>query len=319
MILDLVLLTACGVEKGRFVSPGVESGKSSVYTFIADPKFEKGIHLKGAESGIPVSGQVLYPFGTSRQQPVWELAEWSSRHLLHQSQMINRFGMKIYENEAKRISFERKAHTVFVRLDVNTSEEYDHPRRSNEPWTHLLMEQEFVDKKYLKDMDKLILCFEGRLTQCESAMPDGIFDPALHTAQFQLFLVVQNRNPQSPKYGDFLWFGIPFFDYRFKKMGVYAAQDKGKDDATGKFIYSLATEDFMQGSFHDKEWIRIEQDLKPFILDAVSLAKDRGYLTGSSIDDLAMSGMNLGWEVPGIFKVGFEFREFDLIGVPISN
>lgn len=315
----LCFVAACSVKKNLLDATTDEIRRTTAISLIADPGFAKGLYLKGAVSGVPSAGESLYPFGVSTEKPVWELAEWSSRHLLHQSLKTEKNGMKLYENKAKRVSFEQKGNEIVVRLDVNASAEYDHPRKSNEPWTHLLVEQDFIEKPLLKDIDKLTLFFDGRLIQCVSAMPEGTFDPGLHTAQFQLFLVIQDRNPQSPKFGDFLWFGIPFYDYRFKKAVVYAARDIGKDDATGKFIYSLGTDDFMQGSFHDKEWIEIEKDLKPFIMKALSVAKERGYLSGSAIEDMGISGMNLGWEVPGTFDAGFEFKRFDLKYSPVIN
>lgn len=319
LVIGLGLVEACRVKKCSLSTPADEFSKAPPISLIKDPGFRNGLYLKGAVSGAPSAGESLYPFGSDGHQSVWELAEWNSRHLLHQSLLNDKDGMKLYENKAKRVSFEQKGNEIVVRLDVNASVEYDHPRKSNEPWTHLLVEQDFIEKPLLKDIDKLTLFFDGRLIQCVSAMPEGTFDPGLHTAQFQLFLVIQDRNPQSIKLGDFLWFGVPFYDYRFRKASVYAAQDIGKDDATGKFIYSLGTDDFMQGSFHDKEWIKIEKNLKPFIMEAISVAKERGYLSGSAIEDMGISGMNLGWEVPGIFDAGFEFKRFDLKYSAVSN
>ncbi len=88
----------------------------------------------------------------------------------------------------------------------------------------MLIEQAFDDKVRIKDLTGLILRFTGRLTNAEMKMSETEFDPGLHTAQFQLFITVQNRNPNSEHYGDFLWFGIPFYDYRKERMPVYAAQ-----------------------------------------------------------------------------------------------
>lgn len=48
-------------------------------------------------------------------------------------------------------------------------------------------------------------------------------------------------------------------------------------------------------------------------------AKERLYLTGSSIEDPGISGMNPGWEVPGTFDAGFEFKGFDLKYSAVSN
>ncbi|HTN08312.1 hypothetical protein [Agriterribacter sp.] len=317
--LGCMLLAACSNKLNTAVVNENEPETLTAVSLFTDNHFEKGFFLKGDVSGIPSAGESLYPFGGEGQKPVWELAEWTSKYLLHQSNMVEKDGTKWYENKGKLVSFKREGKDTHIRLDVKAAAEYDHPRKNNEPWPHLLIEQEFPVKPLLKDMENLFLHFEGRLIDCVSKMPADTFDPGLHSAQFQVFIIVQNRNQQSPEYGDYLWFGVPFYDYRHKQQQVYAARDVGKGDATGKFIYSLGNADYMKGSFHDKKWIKIEKDLKPFMLKAVTIAKERGYLVGSSVEELGVTGMNIGWEVPGIFDAGFEFKGFDLIYTPVKN
>ncbi len=317
LISGCIMLAACG-SKLNTATVHEPEAPTPVSLFI-DNNFETGFYLKGDVSGTPSAGESLYPFGKKGDKPAWELAEWASKYLLHQSDMIEKDGVKLYENEGKLLSFAREGNTTKIRMDVKASAEYDHPRKSGEAWPHLLIEQEFVEKPFLKDMEKLFLHFEGRLVECISRIPEGSFDPGLHSAQFQVFMVVQNGNTSSPAYGDYLWFGVPFYDYRYKKQSVYAARDVGKGDATGKFIYSLGTEDYTDGSFHDGEWIKVEKDLKPFMIKAVSIAQERGYLTGTTLDELRVVGMNLGWEVPGTFDAGFEFKGFDLKYIPVKK
>ncbi|HRN56148.1 MAG TPA: hypothetical protein PLL71_06835 [Agriterribacter sp.] len=319
-VLSCAVLAACSKKINSTTAP-VDTGSDTVtpVSLLGDPNFESGLYLKGDVSGTPSAGEVLYPFGKKDNKPAWQMAEWGSRHLLHQSDMMDKNGTKLYENPGKLLSFTKVDNTTRVRMDVKASTEYDHPRKSGEGWPHLLVEQEFTTKPFLKYTDKLVLSFEGRLVDCISKMPAGSFDAGLHTAQFQLFITLQNLNPQSPSYGELVWFGVPFYDYRYRRQEVYAAKDIGKDDATGMFIYSIGTADYMQGSFHDGNWIKIEKDLKPFMVKAFDIAKERGYLKGAYIDDMRISGMNLGWEVPGTFDAGFEFNNFDLRYVPAKK
>lgn len=281
-------------------------------SLLADACFQRGIHLRGNNTSNPFTEESLYPFGGVGQERYWQLAEWSSKFLIHQRDMVSRGEGKRFMNEGKILNFKKEGAGVLVRMDVKGSKEYVHPRRFGEPWVHLLLEQDFREKLLLSQMDSFHLLFEGRLIKSISYMTADSFDPGLHTAQFQLFLSVQNLNPLSDKYGDFLWFGVPFYDYRYEKISRYAAQDIGKGDATGKFIFSLSSEDYSQKSFRTKEWIKINTDLRPFLTEAIALAQKRGYLPGSNPEDMGVSGMNLGWEVPGTFDVGFEFKGFDL-------
>lgn len=318
-ILGCTFLAACSNKLNTTTINEAEPEAPVPVSLFADNNFEKGLYLKGDISGTPSAGESLYPFGGAGQKPVWELAEWASKYLLHQSEMVDNNGTKTYENKGKLVTFKREGNTTHIRMDVKASAEYDHPRKSGEGWPHLLLEQQFAKMPFIKDVDQLLLNFEGRLVQCISKMPEGSFDPGLHSAQFQVFIVVQNGNTNSPKYGDYLWFGVPFYDYRHRVQSLYAAQDVGKGDATGKFIYSLGNADYMQGSFHDGKWIKIDKDLKPFILNAVNTAKERGYLVGTALDEVRVVGMNLGWEVPGIFDAGFEFKGFDLKYIPAKK
>lgn len=282
-------------------------------SMIGDPSFQFGLVLKRADKPSP---GVIYPFGRShKHEPIWELAEWGSQFELSEEDRVATDGVTSYANPGKTISFDRMDSTDAVTMDVFTSKEYDAPRVQNQAWPHLLIEQSFEEKFRIKDLDGLILHFTGRLTKSAMKMNEAEFDPGLHTAQFQLFITVQNRNINSEHYGDFLWFGIPFYDYRHQEMEVYAAQDVGKGDATGKFIYSAASRDFMEGTFYDQHWITIEKDILPLIVHALEVAKERGYLVGSALEDFRLSGMNMGWEVPGTFDVGFEFKGFDLLAV----
>ncbi|GGG90604.1 hypothetical protein GCM10007415_26440 [Parapedobacter pyrenivorans] len=281
-------------------------------SLIGDRLFERGLTLKRAQG--PSAGTIR-PFGDSAQPAVWELAEWGSKFELSDDDKTTEGDCVVYRNDGKAITFGRQSDGMHLSMDVITSTEYKAPRQQNQAWPHLLVEQAFPEKLYLKDLKGLLLKFNGRLTKAEMKMPESAFNPGLHTAQFQLFITIQDLNPNSAYYGDYLWFGIPFYDYRYEQIPLYAAQDVGKGDATGKFIYSLATADYMTGTFHGGNWIEVEKDIYPKITEALELAKKRGYLTGSFFDDFQISGMNLGWEVPGTFDAGFEFKDFDLLAI----
>lgn len=279
---------------------------------IEDFTFRKGLSLRGNDSFDPDRGGIIFPFHEKQGDPVWQLAEWGSDFLLSQNDLMVKDGMKTFRNKGKSITFQKSDGITRVQMEVKASEEYIHPRKEGDPWPHLLLEQEFLTKPKLTDMDRFVLIFEGRLMYCDSRMDEDEFDSSLHTAQYQMFLTIQNLNKESAGYGDYLWFGIPFYDDRYIVIPHYAAKDGGKEDATGKFIYSLSSDEFTEKGFHTGEWIRIEKDLKPFIKEAVLYAQDRGYLKSSDLDDFRVSGMNIGWEVPGTFDCGFEFRRLDL-------
>lgn len=312
-VLAVITAAACSQPVNEPQGEEEKTQFSDTISLIKDPKFERGLSLKRANPDQSSAG-VIRPFGGGGS-PIWEIAEWGSDYFLSESDKTDTPDAVVYSNTGKRIQFSRDGDGTKITMDVFTSAEYDRPRQQNEAWPHLLVEQSFSDKPLLKDLKGLILKFQSKLDFAEMKMSRDDFDPGLHSAQFQLFITVQNLNPNSAYYGDYLWFGVPFYDFRHEVLDVYAAQDVGKGDATGKFIYSLGSEDYMEGTFHHKEWVSIEKDIYPLIVNALEIANERGYLTGSFFDEFRISGMNLGWEVPGTFDAGFTFKGLELLAI----
>lgn len=286
--------------------------KLDTLNLIDDELMAKGLILKRANPSESPGN--IYPFLGSPAKPNWELAEWGTKFFLQESDKSSSSNTITYQNEGKLISFHSGQGKPYpIQMDLTTSKEYSSPRKYGEFWPHLLIEQAFEQKPAIKDMKELRLKFKGKLTKSELKMKPEEFDKGLHTAQFQLFLSIQNLNKNSAYYGDYVWFGIPFYDYRYEKIPLYASQDVAKDDATGKFIYSLGSETHLGNkTFHKGEEIAIDIDLYPHIIKAIQTAKQRGFLTGSLEQEFKVSGMNLGWEVPGTFDVGFEVSNFDI-------
>lgn len=309
LILWISVTLACTAKNQEAIIPEPKGELLDTVSLIADTGFKQGLVL--ARTNEP-SGGVLYPFKPVTAEPIWKIAEWGTKYHLSDQNRNETEESVAYSNEGKSLVFQKLNTGIGLKLKVVASREYDKPRVYNQSWPHLLIEQEFPNKPFLKNLKGLRLTIKGKLNLDERKMSDAEYDPSLHAAQFQLFITVQNRNPKSAYYGDYLWFGVPFYDNRNEIIPSYAAQDIAKGDATGKFIYSLGTNDFMKGTFHDKKWIDIEKDLYQNIIQALELAKKKGYLTGSFFEEFQLSGMNIGWEVPGTFDVEFEFKDFDI-------
>ena len=195
-------------------------------------------------------------------------------------------------------------------LEVMGGAEYGaRARKSGEPWVHLLVQQEIQDPPALSELATARFHLEARLTRSRRAVtPD--YSPDLHAAQFQVFFSVQNRNQQSPGYGHYLWFGIPLYDDRHRLPPTRQAPDTG---GTTMFIDTPPGEVFTRRSAHDQEWITIDKDLLPLLVQGLRAAWQRGYLKDSqSLADYRLAGMNLGWEVPGIIDVAMRVRNLSL-------
>ncbi len=274
---------------------------------IQDRNFQNGVRIQGHTTSYPSPIDTLYPFSHSTDTVYWLLPQWGSKHVMQHIMPIISNDTVIYHNNAKKVSFfKNKNQTVEITLAVIASEEYDHPRQMNEDWPHLLLEQYFYNPVKLNEAEKLIYKTRCKLLYSTNKMGDQ-FNPDLHTTQISQYFTIQDSNKNSDSYGDFLWFGIPFYDYRYEYTELYAAQDLGKDDASQKFIFSVASRNIFDGTVHDQQWITIDKDILPFIKEAFQTAQQRGYLTGSKFEDLVITTMNVGWEVPGIFDCAIVF------------
>lgn len=281
---------------------------NKIVNIIVNRSFQNGIFIQGASSAKPEPLFTLYPFEKKSNHTNWYVPQWGSRHLIVDSTYKIDNDTVIYSNRAKRITLHKTDNQfAIVGLEVFASEEYTAPRKLNEDWIHLLLEQKYTNFVRLRDINHLHYSTKVKLQYCENKMNDS-FDPGLHTAQFTQFFTIQNRNKNSIHYGDFFWFGLSMYDYRYRHIEQYAAEDLGKDDASRKFIFSVASKELFEGSMHDLKWTVIDKDILPLIKDAFQTAQERGYLKETLFDDLYITSMNIGWEVPGTFDCSILFE-----------
>ena len=157
----------------------------------------------------------------------------------------------------------------------------------------------------------LFFSMELRLEKCENRMEEGTYNPSLHTAQTPLFFVVRNDNQDSPDYNQMIWFGIPSFDYRHT-----TPTDQEKimwDIGTNTYIYDIPeTAVWGKTNLHDTGWHRGEVDIKPLIVRALFAMREKGVFLDTYPDDLKITGMNFGWEVPGTFDAAIRVKNLSL-------
>ncbi len=281
-----------------------------VRELIRDPHFRAGFRLIEPQPGRRVEYGRLA--GSVSGDPVWDLDQWSSRFPLTAEPLATpESGVRRWANTAKSVTLgEPGTSAADLALTVNASVEYaGRARKAGEPWVHLLVEQSFADPPSLAELSTARLRLQARLLRSEFHRTDD-YSPGLHAAQFQMFLMLQNRNRQSPGFGRLLWFGIPLYDDRSRYPQTFQEQDTG---GTAMFIFTPGGEVFADRSAHDREWIRVDKDLRPLFLEALATAWQRGFL-GESRDlaDYRVTGMNLGWEVPGLFDVEMQVRDLSL-------
>ena len=326
LFLPLLLLAGCATRDG---------GPDAPRELLPDPTFAQWFNLRGLGQPDDDGGMkgVFRSSAAKVGAPAWTLGQWASKHSLadpsctRQAQLsAGRFQIA---NPSKRVIVDSRRGELELGLFASAC--YERPRQKNEPWPHLLAEASLTDTRYPADacrveqIKRLDVSMACRLTEFADKHPGA--DPDLHAAQFQLFLYVQNLTPGDDGFGDMLWFGIPIFDNRRPLKEETYQRDGGKPDASGKFIYSLPSkaclphgQTFFKGgrvaADKDARWSTVRVDAAPWIVYAYKLARKNGYLPTTELKDLYVSGLNLGWEMPGTYDAVMQVRAFSLTATP---
>jgi hypothetical protein len=310
LILTLLTVLADGAVRAESNALTHPPPLSQRRELIRDPHFQQGFILLDPIPGKKVPYGELRP-ADNREKPVWQLSQWSSKHPLAagtNGQFAS--GTLRWANSAKTVTLGQNGNAgADLSLGVNAGVEYGpRARRQGEPWVHLLVEQQFEQPPSLAGLSEARLRIEARLLRSKLVKTDD-YAPGLHAAQFQIFFTLQNFNPASPGYRRYLWFGVPIYDDRHRVPAAHKSQDTG----TEMFIFTPGGEVFTAQSAHDRQWIAIDQDLLPLMREALATAWQRGFLTESkTLADYRIGGMNMGWEVPGLFDVELQVRNLSL-------
>jgi len=288
------------------------SNRANQRELIRDPHFRSGFELMEPRPGR----RVVYGELAGMEQgvePVWDLDQWSSRFpLIAEAPTHPKPGVRRWANPGKTVVCgSAGTPDADLALGVNARVEYDgRARKSGDPWVHLLVEQGFAEPPSLVELASARLRLAAKLNRSDVHRTDD-YSPGLHAAQFQMFLMVQNRNRKSRGFGNLVWFGIPLYDDRSRVPKEHKAQDTG---GTKMFIFTPAGSVYTDRSAHDREWIDIDKELMPLFREALETAWQRGFLNEShDLADYRITGMNLGWEVPGLFDVEMQIRDLGLV------
>ncbi len=287
-------------------------------------------YMKNGVSVLSVDGAEnrAIGFGTSAGNPSWTFAQWHSRYDLRNYESLKytnkgaAFTLSSYGANgsdgnyipAKILKVDTANPSIY--MELNAELEFDKPKEDGEGWPHTLLSQDFSgDLVHVSEQKELKAHMEYQVTKFVDRM-NGQADEAKHCAQLVWYVTLQNRNPDSAGFGQYIWFGFNLWDNRHSG-GVcpeYAAQDLGKEDATKAFIYQPASTVFFEEERMPTvgEQTKIEFDFLPTAKQAFELAKSRGYLPQTNWEDIYIGSMNFGWEVTGIYNVGVQI---DTVGI----
>lgn len=300
------------------VLTGPFPGAAAAESVFGDLSFRQGFLLSYPDVSQGWAVEATLDLGRPDSRPVWRLCQWGTKYSLADAACIGGQQSDVsYENEGKQVIVGGPdSPNRDLVLEVRGQAEYGtRARQTGESWPHLLIEQDAAKPCRLDMLKSLTFAIRLRLLYCTDHMTEADYDPGLHAAQFQMFFIVKNINPQATDYGDYYWFGVPFFDNRHDSPPAYMAKDAGKSDATGKFIYTVAAQTLGIRPLKGGRWITVEADLLAHVKRGLQEAVARGYLEDGEASDYAVVNMNLGWEIPGTFDAAMQIRDLAISAV----
>ena len=287
---------------------------------ISDRHFTQGFQAQDPVTGADVG--IMNP-AFSVGETIWNLGQWGSLTTISDSDPATLPGGAVrWQDSYGSVTIGMPGSgEADLSLRVNTLSEYggtyyNGPDSVRNTWVHLLAEQRISDPYAadpacppLSELSALHFSVDSRLVEDERNIQSG-YQSSQHAAQYLVYFTIQNlAEPNTPGFGDYLWFGLTFHDDRESYPGLYVMGDA----ATGKLIYNIGLAPLTPSSLSDNEWHKLSEDLLPHIRLALQEAWERGYLPHSNkLSDYRIGGMNLGWEIPGLNNTEFQISDLSL-------
>lgn len=269
---------------------------------LLDERFSKGFKLKGLNS-LRDGHEPIKLFCIGEQKPDWFLCQWNSKFNLIQGKFVKENDGYVIYDESKSLQVKEEGKSLV--FDLKASREYDKPRTQDQPWPHLLIEQEITQNNSVKNLKQIVCDAKFKLLSFNDYM--GAEKRDYHTAQFVWVVTLKDSNPLSPSYNSFIWVVMCPFDSRYEYAPLFTKQDMAMPD--GEFIYSFCGRDFLDKPMKLGEEVRIKINLYDKLPMILACAQKNGFMQGSRIEDLVISSTNMGFEITGTFDCCVSVRD----------
>lgn len=290
------------------VAGGTEDGtgggtpeKPAGKNVFADEKYENGFTLRGTGAdGYTRDVVKTYSFREDTA-PVWGLAQWYSRYQLENGKETSDEEQFLISDTSKSVRVDRK--TGALTLSLNGAEEFDGVQAPGSVfWPHLLLEQGVTPKR-LDECETLRAQLSFTVDRAADRSASFGEIPICMQAQFAWFIYIQNVDPDSGGMGEFLWFGFNLYD----PTRLYAPGTSQQDFAggtLGNYIYTLgASESLGKESVKVGKQVSFDMDLFPAVEKALDKAHKAGFMTHTELENCAVTGMNIGFEVFDVWDI----------------
>lgn len=274
---------------------------------FGDVKYEKGFDIYGTGvngANREIQKTIAFSEGNS---PLWSIAQWYSEYFLDKGEVTLNERTFSVADESKSVELNRATGALTLSLDA--SKEYDGVQGAiGIYWPHLLIQQTAVPVKFAdcESMRARLTFRMNRATDCSSKF--GSIPISLQ-AQFAWFVYVRNVNEASDGFGEFLWFGFNLFDPTKLYAPLVSQQDFAGGNA-GNYIYAMGAADCI-GSERVKigETAKLDVDMFAAVKKALGVAHNAGFMSHTELEDCAVTGMNIGFEVFDVWDMSATIYE----------
>ena len=309
-ILAFALFSCSGTDKKEETGGSNGGFIKKSYEQFPDPKIDNGMALLAPFAvnavGVPVD---TLRFEDGDSHPTWHLCCWNFENGLSKGIRTDaRYGVT-FDDGTYSISRDDKG---VITMSVIASKAYDKPRtEGSQPWINFLIETSFENIE-LRKCSNLVFSYDLLILRCDNKTGDA-YSTNIHAAQCLTYLYLRNTNPESEDYMKSLWLGVGSFDNR-DNGGVSLQPSTMWDVGTSTYMYGLADDRlFNTTDLLDNKWHTCKVYVKTVVKDAIRSLKEHGYMKTSVPDDFTVMGMNYGWEIPGVFDVCSQVRNFSLV------
>lgn len=251
----------------------------------------------------------------------WTMCQWWTPYNFVNATYSKNGDTHIYENESRRLEVNPNEGSLHMELnaDMEYEEKFGGPRDPAASWSHFLIQQNFPSELVKSPSTFEDLYVEMDVTIEESTYLGEGQPLGAECAQLLFYFCLFNRVPadSNPEEvgvnGTGMWFGVPIYDSRYDYVDRYIGGDTGFVGSTNRMIYSIANQSYMgRGPVEMNHTYKIRIDVLDLLKEAFIYGVKNDYLPNCLWNNLYLTYMNFGWELPGQYKVSSTLSNLDI-------
>ena len=251
----------------------------------------------------------------------WTMCQWWTPYNFVNATYSKNGETHIYENESRRLEVNPGEGSLHMELnaDMEYEEKFGGPRDPAASWSHFLIQQNFPSELVKSPSTFEALYVEMDVTIEESTYLGEGQPLGAECAQLLFYFCLFNRVPadSNPEEvgvnGTGMWFGVPIYDSRYDYVDRYIGGDTGFVGSTNRMIYSIPSQSYMgRGPVEMNHTYKIRIDVLDLLKEAFIYGVKNDYLPNCLWNNLYLTYMNFGWELPGQYKVSSTLSNLDI-------